>query len=114
MVDVDDGYLGLQSVDGDGDRFRNVSGVGDGVGHANPQECCYSISLGSSGVVMADAGATRYLEGDADKPFYFAKIIIFPLPPIFNGRRAVAADNLSARSRCHFGVLDYSWSFFVL
>src|SRR6218665_2372746 len=64
MVDADDGYLALQSVDGEGDRFLDVSGVGDGVGHASLHERCYSSSLGPSGAVMADAGVTRYLEGD--------------------------------------------------
>src|SRR6218665_2990878 len=65
VVDVDDGHLAVQSVDGDGDRFRDVGGVDDGVGHASPHERCYSSSFGSSGAVMADAGVTRDLEGGA-------------------------------------------------
>jgi len=65
VVDVDDGHLALQSVDGDGYGFRVVGGVGDGVGHAGLHERCYSSSLGSSGAVMADAGVTSDLEGDA-------------------------------------------------
>src|SRR6218665_1255063 len=32
----------------------------------------------------------------------------------FGGRRAATADNLSARRRCHFGVLNYFVAFFML
>src|SRR6218665_3429487 len=36
-------------------------------------------------------------------------------PPIFDDRRATAAaDNLSARRRCHVGVLNYFVAFFML
>ena len=37
-----------------------------------------------------------------------------PPPPTLDGRRASAADILSARRRCHVGVLNYFGAFFVL
>jgi len=43
-----------------------------------------------------------------------AAVNLWAPPPIFDDRCAAAADNLSARRRCHFGVFNYIFAFFML
>ena len=63
MVDVDDLDIFLQSVNRDGDQFRDVGGGDDRVSHAGLHERRHSSSLFSSDTVMPEAGVAWYVEG---------------------------------------------------